>query len=77
MSALLRVLEPNFDRGPQSLLATPPPAFMHSAECPSHWAITCPSKNELVLGAWYLIPGTTMSLLGEGTILHWPAYTGV
>ena len=39
MSELLHVLEPSFDRGPQSLKATPPPAIMPSALTTQPWPV--------------------------------------
>ena len=45
------------------------------AKCPSHLAMTLPSKNWLALAVWYHTPGTTTSRLWAGTILHWASYT--
>ena len=55
-----------------SVKATPPPAIMPIVLNTRHDPYF---KNGLELAVWYHIPGTTMSRLCVGTILHWAAYT--
>ena len=67
MSDLLHVLEPSFERGSQSLKATPPITIAPIVLTTRPW-LTRP--NGLALAVWYQAPGTT-----TGTILLWAVYT--